>query len=278
MRSPTAHSLPMRAALLERIERRLPALLFTFMLGSTAFISVFRSFRNMNDLSISSVHALPCHAGQELSVEVLGAAREGQGQRIRLAIDAAQSHADAQQGRLSWRLKLPTEKRGWQSIGHLRVSTEWPLGMFHMWSWVRPDWRALIYPQPEVHAPPLPLGGDQANTQRSLAGHEDLRWIRDYQSGDAPRLIAWKASAHSDRLLSRELEDPQGNQIELDWHQVTGMELELRISRLTAWVIEARRRELRWTLRLPQDQLGPGSDDVHLHRCLRALALLPASP
>lgn len=54
--------------------------------------------------------------------------------------------------------------------------------------------RHNIYPPPGVHRLRLPGGGGE------------LLDLRDYQSGDPPKLIAWKASARRDKLITKEFE------------------------------------------------------------------------
>lgn len=253
-----------------------PALLFTFMLGAACFVSVFRGFRNINGLSLEALRALPCHAGDVLELTLHARCRPGQGQRIRLEHLDARVQADADDsGALTWTLKLPTTRRGWLHPGDLALSTRWPLGLFQIWSWLRPDWRALVYPAAERQPPPLPQAGRQAAARTARSGDEDLRMLRPYQPGDGLGRVAWKASARSADLIVRELERPEGQDVVLDWHALAGLGYEQRIARLTAWVLEAQRVGLRWTLQLPDARLGPDLGQAHAARCLRALALLP---
>ena len=49
-----------------------------------------------------------------------------------------------------------------------------------------------------------------------------------------------------------------------------------RLSRLTAWVLEAEARGQRWSLRLPGLELPVDGGASHRDRCLEALALAPA--
>jgi uncharacterized protein (DUF58 family) len=89
------------------------------------------------------------------------------------------------------------------------------------------------------------------------------------------RLVAWKRSAQTGRLMVREYESPVGEDVLLDWHSLGHLEPEARIRRLARWVVEAERLGLRSSLRIPGSSFGPASGAEHQHACLRALALLP---
>ncbi len=49
--------------------------------------------------------------------------------------------------------------------------------------------------------------------------------------------------------------------------------VEARLSRLCAWVLQADRLGLDYGLRLPGNEVRPGSGEAHKRRCLEALAL-----
>ena len=135
----------------------------------------------------------------------------------------------------------------------------------------------LVYPAPEAAPPALPasqtLGGEGTGGR---AGEEDLAALRAWSAGDSPRRIAWKAVARSgsDELLVKQFDGAEGGELLLDWHSLpNGLPAESRLSRLTAWVIEADAAGLRWGLHLPGLVIEPGQGPQHRERCLEALAL-----
>ena len=104
----------------------------------------------------------------------------------------------------------------------------------------------------------------------------DLAALRAWSAGDSPRRIAWKAVARSgsDELLVKQFDGAEGGELLLDWHSLpNGLPAESRLSRLTAWVIEADAAGLRWGLHLPGLVIEPGQGPQHRERCLEALAL-----
>ena len=85
-------------------------------------------------------------------------------------------------------------------------------------------------------------------------------------------LIAWKVVARTDQMVTKTFADHRSHELHLDFSQIDGMDLERRLSRLTRWVLEADAARLRFSLKLPDQQVGPDSGELHKHQCRRALA------
>ena len=60
----------------------------------------------------------------------------------------------------------------------------------------------------------------------------------------------------------------------LRWQDVTGNDIEARLSQMSRWVLEAEAQNLRYGLVLPGIEIPPDDGEDHRHRCLEALALL----
>jgi len=253
-----------------------PALLLTCLFGAAGGASLFAGFRTMNGLALVRVAADECHAGAPLALHVIFAPST----RVRRSLvlragdgETAFTLPAGVEGGIT--TTLATSARGWLRAGRLRVSTDYPLGLFHVWSWLNPDAEFLVYPALENPAPPLP-GGDVRGDLAARAGAgEDHASLRDYRVSDPPRLIAWKASARHDALLVRDAEQRSDDALVLDYATLHGLDHEARIRRLTAWVIAADGEHRDYILDIPNGTFGPGAGAVQRHACLRALALLP---
>ncbi|HEX6833173.1 MAG TPA: DUF58 domain-containing protein [Rudaea sp.] len=252
-----------------------PALLLTCLLAAASYQSVFQGFRAVDKIELRSLQAEPCHAGDALFVNLhFAAARPHHGLRLRSGERETVFELIASDDNRI-RIELPAAQRGWQRIGRLRVFSEYPFGLFHIWSWMNPDYAALVYPALDAHAPPLPpAGGDTSEHLLRRAGDE-LAMLREYHPSDARRTIAWKASARHDKLLVKEFEQRRGQQIVLDWHALSGLTYEARISRLATWVCLAEQAQTPYALYLTDRRIAPGLGPEHRHECLRELALLP---
>jgi uncharacterized protein (DUF58 family) len=97
--------------------------------------------------------------------------------------------------------------------------------------------------------------------------------LRSYRPGDAPKLIAWKALAREQGLLTKEFSAMASSELWLDWQEAHGPDVEHRLSVLTHWVIQAERFGQSYGLRLPGATIPPARGEAHRTRCLEALAL-----
>ncbi|KGI78398.1 DUF58 domain-containing protein [Oleiagrimonas soli] len=251
------------------------ALLLTCLLGGIAVNSMLVAFRNLDGLRLLAVRAEPVLAGEKLQVRLRFDTRRRVRSALRFECAGHDVHASFTDTPSTVTLALSTQKRGWMKLPRVRASTTWPFGLFRAWSWLHPDVALLVYPAPEAHGPAA-AGVDEHHARRNPRDGDELAGLRDYRAGDPIKQIAWKLSARHHELLVRELDRPDEQDARmLDWRRLPGLGYEQRIARLTRWVIEAHAGGDRWTLRLPDAELGPGSGSEHYHRCLSALALLP---
>ena len=249
------------------------ALLLTCMLGSAAAASMLLAFRALDGLCLRSIRAGHAIAGEPLEL-VLDFAASRPREAVRLDC-AGESLAFALQGSAELRLRLATTRRGWQPLPRLRLWSTWPLGLFRAWSWLHPQHSVLVWPRPESAGPPPLLPGDARERLRPQAG-EELAALRDYRRGDAPRHIAWKASARHHDLLVKDFERPEPRETwHLDWHALRTLDREARIARLARWLGEAEAQGRRYSLQLPNERIDVGSGPSHYARCMSALAVLP---
>lgn len=258
-----------------------PGLMLAFLLAAIVHNGVVLAHLRLSGLRITALHAEPVHAGESLALRLRlesgKRSREGvqlraaAGEAVDLPANLQITGADAEV-----ELSIPTARRGLMDLGRLRLSTTRPLGLARAWSWWRPQQRVLVYPALERSGPPLPgAASDGARQPRAQRSGEDTHHLRDYRNGDAPRQIAWKASARLDRLMVREYEAGVARDVMLDWQALRQLPHEQRIARLARWVLEAEREGRRYRLQIPGTTLGPARGPEHRHACLRALALLP---
>ncbi|MEE4640056.1 MAG: DUF58 domain-containing protein [Wenzhouxiangella sp.] len=254
-------------------------LLTTFIVAGLASNSMLIAYRNLDRLRIAHTGATPVFAGQtaELLISLVGnSPRSRPGLELALG-DHERIVSVAAHGVAEVKLPLATSHRGWLQPGRCRIQTCQPIGLFRAWSWFWPERPILVWPQPAVNPPPLPEGNGHQNGMRNQpeTDGEEFFSLRDWREGDALHRVAWKASQRHDTLLARDLRQPRSQDLHLDLARTPGEDAERRISVLTAWVLIAYQQQRQWTLRLGPETLGPGRDEDHLQRCLRALAELP---
>lgn len=255
----------------------------TFLALSCAMVDMVATYRNLAHLRLQQGRVAPVFAGQEAQFElqVFNRTRLARyGVRADFGDVAEARHvADIAPGAHAvLTLSVPTLQRGWLAPARVKLSTRFPLGLFNAWSYWRPAARALVYPRPEDGAPPLPLGGAGGDSLRS-AGYDDFAGVRNYQAGDSPRQLAWRQIARLDpaiggALLSKHFEGGGGELLVLDFDALpAALDPELRLARLTRWVLEAESRALPYAFHLGALRLDAALGAAHQAACLRALAL-----
>ncbi|GAB1394798.1 DUF58 domain-containing protein [Rhodocyclaceae bacterium] len=178
-------------------------------------------------------------------------------------------------------LPLPATQRGWLSLPRITLETVWPLGLVRAWSYAAPDCTCLIYPRPADAVPPAPtFGGMAGGRLASDTGDEDFAGLRRHQPSDPPHHIAWKTAARQDRdapLQTKQFSGTAAQSLWFDWTALPpDMAVEMRLSILTRWILDAESDGLAWGLRLPGQEIAQDHGPDHRHACLKALALYEA--
>lgn len=256
------------------------ALLLVFVLGSLAQMTNLLAYRNLTGLTLVAIQGEPVFAGDPLHLKIQLANPDDRYRyslELALAREATGDCRDLGPGAQdTFRLSLPTERRGWLALPPLRLQTRYPLAVFHVWSWLFPVQRSLVYPVPAKNPPPLPASGDGRSGSSRRGAGDQVYGLRNYRPGDALKHIAWRTSARHDQLYTKQMETPQEASCVLDFNRLEGRDTEERLSILTAWVLMAEHRLLPYRLVLPGVTLAADSGPAHRAACLEALALFDA--
>lgn len=254
-----------------------PALLLSLWVASAAVLSFHLTVAQLRDITLTAIQAKPVHAGAPIVIEFLFQ-ENGRSERPQLIVEHEHQQAPVKiklGQTASVSLQFHTAKRGWFAPGRIRLWSEYPFGLVWAWSYLHPEQPVLVYASPEVNAPLLPEHPDNNTGKHFRTPGDDWHGLREHRLGDAPKRMAWRASARADRLLVKEFADSVTHAVLMDYAQLQELNAEQRISRLTRWVMQARDRNIRFELRLPGKNLGPGQGEEFAALCLRELALLP---
>ena len=264
----------------------------TFLLTSCALVDMVLTYRNLGQLHLRPGRAASVFAGEAARFE-LHLNNRTRLDRYAIGVDFAGANwphyvVDAPAGgSAALVLSCATEQRGYLPAPRVRLVTRFPLGLFRAWSYWRPDLRVLVYPFPELEAPPLPMAGSARDTGGGalpVIGSDDFAGIRSYQAGDPMRSLAWRQIARLDlayggQLVTKHFERGGADQLVLDFDAMAPtMHLELRLSRMTRWVLDAEQRGLPYALRIGAHEFAPAVGAAHQAACLRALALHGLAP
>ncbi|MCW8886992.1 MAG: DUF58 domain-containing protein [Motiliproteus sp.] len=247
-----------------------------FLLVSLFLISILHTYGNLSGLQISAGRTENAFVGEDAVfwLSLQGAAKQ-QHESIRLTWQSGAGELvdliESPQQQV--RMLLPVHQRGHFSPKRLKIETCFPLGLLRAWSWIDMDMSCLVYPKPIKNAYPESLyrNGEEGD-QLVQEGSDDFDGLKDYVAGDNPRHIAWKNYARSGDLYSKVFVGYEDHERWLDW-QAYGDEIELRLSKLSYWVVRLRDQDHSFGLRLPGIEIAPGRGEQHARHCLEALAL-----
>ncbi len=255
----------------------------TFLLVSVVVVSMLHTHRNLHRLRVAPGACVPVFAGETAQFEIV-LANDAEVPRFGVLVE--QGGAEAARADIPARastavtLGLRAVQRGWQELPAFRLATRFPLGLLYSWSRpVRLDHRCLVYPAP---AAPLPFRAAPAETLRpdqgQRLGGDDFIGVREYQPGDSPRHIDWKAFARTGMLTTKQFGGGYQALVWLDWEALPEFDTESRLSVLTCWVLDAEAAGAHYGLRLPNAVIAPDHGEAHQHACLKALALFEPRP
>jgi uncharacterized protein (DUF58 family) len=254
-------------------------LMLTFLLVGLAQVAMYRVFFNVRSLIIDHVKVKPVFLGKESCFMIHLTANESKydicvknklkpnknNDSCLAEIPADEIHPIE--------LKLATHKRGWLTLGKIKILSSYPFGLFFAWIWTNIDSRCLVYPLPEPHPPAFPNHTQDEGNSMVIKQGEDFHGLKPFQAGDSMRLIAWKRTAQSGELISREFQQTIGEKLLFDYSQISLSDPEAKLSRLTAWIIIAYQQQLDYCLKLPHFDSGFGYSSQHHLSCLKELAL-----
>lgn len=254
------------------------AFALAFLLAGLGLVAMNHTHANLVNVEVRAGAAEPVFAGDTAHFELQ---LQNPARKARYAIGSGwprQPPADTTdlpaQGTATLRLPLRAERRGWLPARVFAVSTEFPLGMFHAWTWLELEMQVLVYPRPApggAAVPPAHGAGSARPGERP--GLDEFAGLRNYHRGDTPRSIHWKSFPKLQQPMVKQFQESLEREFWLDWDELAHLDGEARLSQLTRWVIDAESQQLAYGLRLPGARLEPGRGPAHRHACLRALAL-----
>ena len=253
----------------------------TFLLASMAGVAMLHTWRNLAHLKLRPGRCDPVFAGEtarfNVSVETPSQTRFSIALRRKGDEPVYADVTAAEMASVS--LGVNATRRGILQCGRLEVFTRYPLGFFHAWSYVDFGLTVLVYPRPD------PTAGTPPAESRSLSeegipvpGDEEFNMLRAYRAGDTPKMIAWKALAREQGLLTKEFNATASSELWIDWNEARAGEVEARLSILCHWVIQAESFGQAYGLRLPGKEIAPSRGETHRTRCLEALAIFGSNP
>ena len=252
----------------------------TFLLAGLVAAAQLHTFRNLAGIEITPLAAGETFAGGSIPFTL--ALHAGSAARSDIRIDGAKAHAggDIAAGQaLTVTLDVAAPSRGRIALGRVTLKSSFPFGLWRGWAYVHFPLAGIVFPAAEIGAPALPRGyGGADPLSQGTSDDADLAGLREFQRGDPPQRVAWKAVARGAGWFSKEFDGAGGGgPVALSWDMLPrSLSVEARLSRLTAWVLAAERAARPFSLSLPGVHLPARQGRDHRRAALTALAVFPA--
>jgi len=253
--------------------------MLSFLLGSMGFLSMIYTHQNINQLNIKAGRAEPVFAGQTIKFPIYLSSKNNKiSPNIKLLSGSEKTTtAHIINGlETNCKLQLNAPHRGYVSIGRIKLFSEFPMGLFHAWSWLKLDSQCLVYPAPDTHHHALQFENNQGQgfNNSHQQGVDDFAGIRQYQDGDLPNHMAWKAIAKTGSLQTKIFTNDCAKKIWINWsHTNETLDIEHRLSILCRMVLDAHDKNIIYGLQIPETTIPPSSGLQHKQNCLKSLAL-----
>jgi uncharacterized protein (DUF58 family) len=170
-------------------------------------------------------------------------------------------------------------KRGRFQPKRLRVRSDFPMGLFKCWTWLRFPAEAIVYPLPMACKLPLSSGqgGNDTGKNQISSGGDEFWGYQQYHPGDSLRQIAWKQYARERGLHTKIYGSQVAQCDELSWQSFFDGNLERTLSYMTFWALTLHTQNRSFSVQLPSSNIPTGDGDAHLSQVLNALALHESS-
>jgi uncharacterized protein (DUF58 family) len=259
-------------------------------------LAMHYTYNNLAKLELINTYADPTFFGQKIKINLIFD-NQSQHDCYQIAVASKQNdersknplknltgyhyhaHQDIEQllanGHQHHIISVDTLRRGLQPLGRIRISSQFPFGLFETWTYFDNDCYGLVYPKPEGHLP-LPSSLDEGQEQegKKVKGLDDFAGFHAYRLGDPIHSVAWKAVARDDVLRTKQFTSSLSGELTLRWQDTASLSNpESRLSQLCRWVLDAEQSSIRYALELPNQTIELGGGSTHQQRCLTALAL-----
>ena len=264
------------------------AYMLCFLLTSLALVCMLHTYRNLSGLIISTARPKAVFTGQlalfpiqidnrlgleKFSIQIENAKVNKKKLKKKEEIKKVFLGVNAQE-QLTIYYPIQSHQRGILKSKRLKISTNFPLGLFIAWAYIQPEHSCLIYPSPRGQKQfPLYTLKEDDTDYGSQSGTDDFAGFRKYRAGDPVHSIAWKAFAKEQGLLVKQFSGKGSQTLILNWESVSHInDIESRLSQLCYWVILADQSSHHYGLEIPSISIEPSHGTHHKELCLKTLA------
>lgn len=252
--------------------------LLTFLLSCMMVVSVLYTYRNMLGLELISVVTEPVFAGETATFRCILKPQNIERQLVRLHFHGEKSYLIEKATGKLFEFKIPhsTSQRGLLKTGPLYISSIYPFGLFKVSAKLNLSFNCIVYPSPLSHKQSenfIHESGADFEASSNGKGNDDFSGLDNYKEGDSLKHIYWKGIARGQGIKTKTFSGTSGSVMLLDYNELGNADHERKLSYLSDMTLEACRKQIPFSLKIPGRLIKSGQGETHLHKCLESLAL-----
>jgi uncharacterized protein (DUF58 family) len=180
-------------------------------------------------------------------------------------------------------INIPTGRRGYQKLPLIRISSDYPLGLFHVVSYIKPEQKILVLPKQEtceylLQKIPQQNTAQPTNQEKLISsfakGKDEISGLKQYRIGDPINLIDWRQYAKGRGLMVKEFSAEQSSPLYLTINSVKSSNTEEQISMLAYAVIDLSHRNIQFGFLYKGISCAPSNTRDHRQKILTSLATI----
>lgn len=249
-------------------------LLLCYLLLSVFLVNIVLAYQNMRGLTLQCRQAPEGFAG-EATTAVVSLSTDKKHLMLNMHFVQHNKQNDTvllSQPATSATLTLNSTKRGKHALPRIKISSQYPFGLWRAWSYIALAQQQWVYPTPVTDKAPLNSVSDDASQQAKTDAGETLS---PYRAGDSIRHMVWKRLAR-DPANPVVRQQQFSAQAEPSWVVVpalSGEALERALRYACQQLLQLEQSGSHYGLKLPALTLPQAKGAQHLQRCLQELAL-----
>ena len=251
-------------------------LFLVFFLCSFMLTCLLLSYQNLAGLTLKGIQAQAQFAGKDCQFKLILKQNKTIARDVSFAFQKCSSDLHTVIEQDSVAIYAFSKNRGYYQPGRVTLQSNFPFGLFTVWTHLDFDFKVLLYPQPienKLQTQRLLDKTHDNNAYQSSIGVDQFSTLKAYQQGESLKSVAWKQLAQGRGWYSKQFEQSVGGDVLLDINSLSHLSLELRLSYLCYLVIELEKLQQRYALILDKASYEVGSGERHKQKNLKALAL-----
>jgi uncharacterized protein (DUF58 family) len=246
-------------------------LLLSYLLLSLFLFSIAMCYHNMSGLTLSCNNAAEGYAQQQIDALITLSSKK-QHFMLRFNFVGQPLPVVLQQLPAAVSLSLTAQRRGKYALPRIKISSQYPFGLWQAWSYIALEQHYWVYPAAASHSRQTSGIMPAIKQQRIVPSSDNLM---PYRSGDSLRNLVWKRLARdpANPVVRQQHSAPE---TEPNWVVVapaSGDALERALCQACRQLLTLEQAGERYGLQLPHLTVPLSSGPAHLQRCLQELAL-----